>query len=133
MISDDADNGGDDGVVQFPKTAAERAALRKAKIDLEKRRLVATFIADDKALFHTRDGAAYADLIVGGHRETWPVRSKQFRHAYLRYLQQQFTRLLSEEQSLLALVMKSSMSKAAVNHAIDDFERRAICSSITRD
>jgi len=114
----------------------QRRALRKAKEDLEKQRLVNTFIDEaggDRALFHTRDSVAYADLIVAGHRETWPVRSKQFRHAYLRYLQQQFGRLVGEEQPILALLMKGSMSKAAVNHAIDDFERRAICSTITRD
>jgi hypothetical protein len=30
-------------------------------------------------LFHTDDGAAFADLIIDGHRETWPVRSARFR------------------------------------------------------
>jgi hypothetical protein len=130
------DGGGDDKVVVFPKTAEERRALRKAKEDLEKQRLVNTFINEaggDQALFHTRDGVAYADLIVAGHRETWPVRSRQFRHAYLRYLQGQFGRLVGEEQPLLAMVRKATMSKTAVNHAIDDFERRAICSTITRN
>jgi hypothetical protein len=129
-------NGGDDKVVAFPKTAEERRALRKAKENLEKQRLVNVFIDEaggDQALFHTRDGTAYADLIVAGHRETWPVRSKQFRHAYLRYLQRQFDRLVGEEEPLLAMAMKAAMSKAAVNHAIDDFERRAICSTISRD
>jgi len=129
----DVGNGGEDKVVQFPKTAEERRALRKAKEDLERQRLVNTFIEDDKALFHTRDGVAYADLIVAGHRETWPVRSKQFRHAYLRYLQGQFGRLVSEEQPLMAMVMKGTMGKTQVNYVIDDFERRAICSTITRD
>jgi len=127
---------GDDKVVEFPRTAEERRALRKAKEDLEKQRLINVFIDEtggDKALFHTRDSVAYADLVVTGHRETWPVRSKQFRHAYLRYLQQHFGRLVSEEQPILALLMKASMSKAAVNHAIDDFERRAICAPTTRD
>jgi hypothetical protein len=129
-------NGAAGNVVDFPKTAEERRALRKAKEDLEKQRLINTFIDEaggDQALFHTPDGVAYADLIVAGHRETWPVRSKQFRYAYLRYLQQQFSRLVGEEQPLLALLMNRSMSKAGVNHAIDDFERRAICSTITRD
>jgi hypothetical protein len=125
-------------VVQFPKTAEERRALRKAKDDLEKQRLINVFIDEqggsDQALFHTRDGVAYADLIVAGHRETWPVRSRQFRHHYLRYLQRQFDRLVADEtQPLLALAMKASMGKTAVNHAIDDFERRAICSTVTRD
>ena len=31
------------------------------------------------ALFHTATGAAFADLPINGHRETWPVRSKRFR------------------------------------------------------
>jgi hypothetical protein len=126
-------NGGNG--VPFPKTAEERRALRKAKENQEKQRLINVFIDEaggDKALFHTRDGVAYADLIVAGHRETWPVRSKQFRHAYLRYLQQRFSQLVSEEQPL-ALIMGSSMNRAAVNQAIDDFERRAICSSVVRD
>jgi hypothetical protein len=132
----DVGNGGDGNVVEFPKTPEERRALRKAKEELQKQRLINMFVDEaggDKALFHTRDSVAYADLIVAGHRETWPVRSKQFRHAYLRYLQQQFGQLVGGEQPLLALVMKGSMSKTAVNHAIDDFERRAICSTITRD
>jgi len=30
-------------------------------------------------LFHTAGGSAFADLIIDGHRETWPIRSKQFR------------------------------------------------------
>jgi hypothetical protein len=81
-------NGGNGEVVPFPKTAEERRALRKAKENQEQQRLVNVFIDEaggDQALFHTRDGVAYADLIVAGHRETWPVRSKQFRFAYLRY------------------------------------------------
>jgi hypothetical protein len=31
------------------------------------------------ALFHTAGGAAYVDLEIDQHRETWPIRSKQFR------------------------------------------------------
>jgi hypothetical protein len=96
--------------------------------------LVNVFVdeAGDGALFHTSDGAAYADFIIDGHRETWPVRSKQFRYAYMRYLRRQVDRLI-DEGSVLALLMKSCMSKAAVSAAIDEFETRAICSSITRD
>jgi hypothetical protein len=30
-------------------------------------------------LSHTDDGTAFADLIIDGHRETWPVRSARFR------------------------------------------------------
>jgi hypothetical protein len=42
-------------------------------------------IAATADLFHTPDGTGYADLNVGGHRETWPVRSRTFR----RWLAQQ--------------------------------------------
>src|SRR3954470_19063632 len=34
-------------------------------------------------LFHTAVGTAYADLVIEGHRETWPIRSRRFR-AFLR-------------------------------------------------
>jgi hypothetical protein len=34
-------------------------------------------------LFHTTSGTAYADLVIDGHRETWPIRSRRFR-AFLR-------------------------------------------------
>ena len=30
-------------------------------------------------VFHTASGAAFADLVTDGHRETWPIRSKRFR------------------------------------------------------
>jgi hypothetical protein len=30
-------------------------------------------------LFHTAAGTAFSDLLVDGHRETWPIRSKRFR------------------------------------------------------
>jgi hypothetical protein len=32
------------------------------------------------SLFHTAAGVAYADLIIGGHRETWAIRTRQFRN-----------------------------------------------------
>ena len=35
-------------------------------------------------LFHTDDGKGYADIDVGGHRETWPIRSTGFREWLLR-------------------------------------------------
>ena len=30
-------------------------------------------------LFHTADGTAFADIIIDGHRETWPVHGNRFR------------------------------------------------------
>src|SRR5262245_55335126 len=35
------------------------------------------------SLFHTAAGTAFADIMIDGHRETWPIRSQQFR-AWLR-------------------------------------------------
>jgi hypothetical protein len=39
--------------------------------------LIAMAPSDD--LFHTASGTAFADILVDGHRETWPIRSKRFR------------------------------------------------------
>src|SRR6516165_2423086 len=38
-----------------------------------------TNLAVRAELFHTADGTAFADLIIDGHRETWPVRSTRVR------------------------------------------------------
>jgi len=35
-------------------------------------------IATAARLFHASDGTGFADLIIDGHRETWPLRSKRF-------------------------------------------------------
>jgi hypothetical protein len=35
-------------------------------------------LAASANLFHTATGTAYADLVIDGHRETWPVRSPRF-------------------------------------------------------
>ena len=40
-------------------------------------------LAASAELFHTATGTAYADLMIDGHRETWPIRSSRFR-AWLR-------------------------------------------------
>ena len=41
-------------------------------------------IANAADLFHTADQVAYADMTIGGHRETWPVRSKGFKRWLVR-------------------------------------------------
>ena len=40
-------------------------------------------IARPEDLFHTAVGTAFADIMIDGHRETWPIRSRRFR-AFLR-------------------------------------------------
>jgi hypothetical protein len=126
---------GNDTVVPFPTTAEERRALRQAKQLRDRQRIVNTFIDDaggDRALFCTPDRIAYADFLVNGHRETWPVRSIEFRYAYMRYLRNKLDQLLGET-SLMAVEVKASLSKTAVKAAIDDFETHAICSGQVRE
>jgi hypothetical protein len=36
-------------------------------------------LAQTAELFHHPDGTGFADLVINGHRETWPIRSKGFR------------------------------------------------------
>ncbi len=36
-------------------------------------------LAESAELFHAPDKTGFADLVVNGHRETWPIRSKGFR------------------------------------------------------
>jgi len=121
-------DGGGDNVVTFPTTAEERRAMRKLQQDRERQRLVNVFVDEDRALFHDPNGIAYADLIIDGHRETWPVKSKEFRSFYIGYLRRQLDRLVAEG-SILAMGVKAAMSKSAVNAAISDFEIRAISST----
>jgi hypothetical protein len=40
--------------------------------------------ADEADLFHTPDGEAFATVEVGGHMETWPLKSKRLRQWFLR-------------------------------------------------
>jgi hypothetical protein len=61
-------------------------------------------------LFHTAIGVAYADLAIGGHRETWPVRSPRFR-AWLRRRYYEAT--------------ADALSATALNAALNLLEARA--------
>src|SRR6266446_5309132 len=69
-----------------------------------------TQIAACEELFHTAAGTAFADLLVDGHRETWPIRSKRFR-TWLRRRHYEATR--------------TAASAAAINSALDLFEAQA--------
>jgi hypothetical protein len=62
------------------------------------------------ALFHTPAGIAFADLMVDGHRETWPIRSKRFR-TWLRRRYYQKT--------------GSALSAPAISSALDMLEAQA--------
>jgi hypothetical protein len=41
-------------------------------------------LAQSAELFHTSDGTGFADLVINGHRETWPIRNKGFRRWLVR-------------------------------------------------
>ena len=122
MTTGDSDDG--DKIVAFPTTPEERRAMRKLQQDRERQRLVNVFVDENRALFRDSNGDTYADLIVDGHRETWLIRSMEFRGAYIAYLRRQFDRLVSEE-SILAIGVKTAMSKSAINNVINEYEIRA--------
>jgi hypothetical protein len=61
-------------------------------------------------LFHTAIGTAFADIMIDGHRETWPIRSKRFR-AFLRRSHYQAT--------------GEAASAAEIRSALDLLEARA--------
>jgi len=127
---------GDDKVVPFPTTAEERKAIQRAKQEAERRRLADLFVdeaACGQTLFRTPDGECYADLIIEGVRQTWPIRSKRFRAEYVRYLKRQQARLTNAGAPLATLIGAVSFNKTNINAAIDDFELKAISSSVERE
>ena len=67
-------------------------------------------VATAARLFHASDGTGYADLIIDGHRETWPLRGKRF-GAWLR--QQYYERTWD------------APSPAALNAALNVLEAQA--------
>ena len=69
-----------------------------------------TDLAASAELFHTADGTAFADLMIDGHRETWPVRSIRMR-SWLR-------RKYYEASGAAA-------GSGAINSALDLLEARA--------
>jgi hypothetical protein len=129
----DSTDGGDEKVVQFPTTAEERRALHRARQEAERRRLADLFVDEARgALFHTPAGECFADIVVGGIRQTWPIRSRRFRAEYVRYLRRQFERL-TDANAPLATTFGPALKKSAVNAAIDEFELKAVSSSVERE
>jgi hypothetical protein len=61
-------------------------------------------------LFHTPVGTAFADLLVDGHRQTWPIRSKRFRA----WLKRRYYRQTG-----------AALSAAAIRSTLDLLEARA--------
>jgi hypothetical protein len=63
------------------------------------------------SLFHTATGAPFAHLAIEGHRETWPIRGKQFR-AWLRRRHYEYT--------------GEAASAEAIKSTVDLLEARAL-------
>src|SRR5271170_8524689 len=61
-------------------------------------------------LFHTANGTAFADLLIDGHRETWPIRSPRLRS----WLRRRYYEATGE-----------APSGAAIGSALDLLEARA--------
>src|SRR5262249_18178937 len=76
-----------------------------------------THIGGCSDLFHTAAGTAFADIIVDGHRETWPIRSKRFR-AWLRRRYYQAT-----EQGASAGEIRSALDLLEARAQFDAPER----------
>jgi hypothetical protein len=66
--------------------------------------------ADGVESFHTAGGTAFADLLINGNRETWPIRSKRFK-TWLRHCHYKAT--------------GAAASAATIRSALDLFEARA--------
>jgi hypothetical protein len=69
-----------------------------------------THLAASAELFHTADGTAFADLMIDGHRETWPVPSIRVRS----WLRQKYYE-----------VTGAAAGAGAISSALDLLEARA--------
>ena len=60
-------------------TAAARTKREGASRPTQATDLIEIATADDVELFHSPDGTTFADIVINGHRETWPTKSSGFR------------------------------------------------------
>lgn len=68
-------------------------------------------LASSVELFHTENKTAYGNVTIGSHRETYPVRSRQFKHYLIK---------------LYYEALESAPSSESVNAAINVIEAKAI-------
>src|ERR1700680_4172869 len=69
-----------------------------------------TNLAVSAELFHTANGTAFSDVMIDGHRETWPIRSARFRF----WLRRRYYEATGE-----------ALGAAAISSALDLLEARA--------
>jgi hypothetical protein len=84
-------------------------------------------VAAAARLFHASDGTAFADLIIDGHRETWPLRSKRF-GAWLR---QQYYERTWDAPSPAALNTVLNVLEAQVSSMVRSARSRSASPSRT--
>jgi hypothetical protein len=60
-------------------------------------------IVQPQDLFHTGIGTAFADIMIDGHRETWPIGSKRFRS----FLQRSYYQATGEAASVAEFGQRS--------------------------
>jgi hypothetical protein len=77
---DVADKAFDD--VLGSRTLEEEAEAERGKAETQAQILIK--IAAEAALFHAPNASCFADIMVKGHRETWPIRSQGFRRWLMR-------------------------------------------------
>jgi hypothetical protein len=67
-----------------------------------------TTLGPGDELFHTATGTAFADLLIDGHRETWPIHSKRFRS----WLRRRYYQATGEAPSAAALTAALNLFEA---------------------
>jgi hypothetical protein len=109
-----------------PESESEKVELEKAerqekadqKQQERKQADILIDIAKAASLFHAPDSTCYADIVVGQSRQTWPVRSKNFK----RWLSRDyFSRTNSAPNSD---AMQSALNVIEAMAAYDGEERR---------
>ena len=75
-------------------------------------------LTKDIGLFHSPDRKAFADLEIDGHRETWPVRMREFKQ----WLAQRFYEAI-----------ESAPNSDTLQSALNIIEAKALCNGPTKD
>jgi hypothetical protein len=103
------------------------AARRRNSEDRNKAATMLSVIGPAVSLFHTPAGTAYADLMIRGHRETWPIRSQAFR----RWLRRRYYEATGAAASLEAI--KPTIDLLEAKAQFDSPEREVYVRIAERD
>jgi hypothetical protein len=112
MFKPELDKGGEPEKVELGVAERQQDQQQRKQAD------ILIDIAKGAHLFHAPDSTCYADITVGGYRQTWPVRSKSFK----RWLSKEyFSRTNSAPNSE---AMQSALNVIEAMAAYDGEERR---------